>query len=459
MPSVSRREFIARIAGATAAGSLAARARGDDPVMRRPNVVVIFTDDLGYGDLGCFGHPTIHTPELDRMAAEGMKLTQFYVAAAVCTPSRAGLLTGRLPIRSGMTGNRGVLFPDSGGGLPGSEITIAQLLRDAGYATGCFGKWHLGHRKQFLPTRHGFDEYFGIPYSNDMKPCPVLDGEEVIEEPAVQETLTPRYTERAVSFIRTNRDKPFFLYVPHTYPHVPLHASPRFAGKSRRGLYGDVVEELDWSTGVVLQELRDQGLERDTLVIFTSDNGPWLTQGLAGGTAGPLRDGKESTWEGGLRVPCIAWWPGTVPAGTTSMDLSSTLDFLPTCAELAGAGVPGDRTMDGASLVPLLRGGQGTRTEMAYYRGAELDAYRVGPWKAHYVTRTGYGNDRQEHDPPLLFNLERDEGERHDVAARNPDVIERIAAAVAAHKATVEPVECQLDVPLPAGAAPGDINA
>ena len=283
---------------------------------QRPNFIIIFADDLGYGDLGCYGHPTIHTPNLDRMAGQGMRFTQFYSAASVCTPSRAALLTGRLPIRSGMcSDSRRVLFPDSAEGLPQEEVTLAEALKAQGYATACIGKWHLGHHPEYLPTRHGFDTYFGIPYSNDMRPCPLMRNEEVLEEPAEQATLTARYTEEAIGFIKAHRDEPFFLYFPHTFPHVPLFASDRFKGTSKRGLYGDVVEELDWSVGQVLKALEECDLGDRTLVVFTSDNGPWLTQSERGGSAGLLREGKGSTWEGGMREPAIAWWPGRGGSG------------------------------------------------------------------------------------------------------------------------------------------------
>jgi len=300
---------------------------------------VIFADDLGYGDLGCFGHPTIPTPNLDRMAAEGVKLTQFYSASSVCTPSRAALLTGRLPIRSGMCSDkRRVLFPNSGGGLPASEVTIAKALKTKGYATACVGKWHLGHLPKFLPTNNGFDEYFGIPYSNDMRPSPLLDGTKTVENPAKQTTLTRRYTERAIDFIGRNKDKPFFLYFPHTFPHVPLFASKTFKDKSLRGLYGDVVEELDWSVGQIRKTLRRLRLAERTLVMFTSDNGPWLIMRLRGGSAGLLRGGKGSTWEGGMREPFVAWWPGKIPAGSVGTELACTMDIFSTCLALAGVG-------------------------------------------------------------------------------------------------------------------------
>lgn len=414
-----------------------------------PNVVILFADDLGYGDLGSYGHPTIRTPELDRMAAEGMRFTQFYSTASVCTPSRAALLTGRLPIRNGMCSDqRRVLFPNSAEGLPESEITIAAALKTKGYATACIGKWHLGHLPEYLPMRHGFDSYFGIPYSNDMKPTVLMRGEEVIENPADQATLTRRYTEEALKFIRANRDRPFFLYLPHTFPHTPLFASERFTGRSLRGLYGDVVEELDWSTGEILRTLRELDLAERTLVFFTSDNGPWLIRNQAGGSAGLLREGKGSTWEGGMRVPCIAWWPGTVPAGVVTPALSSTMDLFSTSLALAGVEAPADRTIDGVDLGPVLRGeGANPRETMYFYRGETLMAIRKGPWKAHFITQGAYGpaaRQRETHDPPLLFHLEHDPSEKYNVADAHPDVIADLRAEVERHEAGLERVPSRL---------------
>jgi arylsulfatase A-like enzyme len=433
----------------------------------RPNIVVIFADDLGYGDLACYGHPTIRTPQLDRMAREGIRFTQFYSAAEVCTPSRAALLTGRLPPRSGMCSNkRRVAFPNTTGGLPDGELTIAELLKTKGYATACIGKWHLGHLPQFLPGKHGFDYSFGVPYSNDMdrvpsapmgraaflKPqidywnVPLLKNGEAIERPADQHTLTRRYTDEAIRFIQEHKDQPFFVYLPHTMPHVPLFVSEGAAGKSSRGLFGDVVEELDVNVGRLLQTLRDTGLAQRTLVVFTSDNGPWLTQGDQGGSAGLLRDGKGSTWEGGMRVPAIAWMPGTVPAGVVSQELASTLDLLPTACALAGIEPPADRPLDGYNLLPLFHGEKSPRREMFYYRGFELMAVRLGPWKAHFKTQTGYGQPQPEsHDPPLLFNLEVDPSERFNVAAANPAVLAEIRTLVDKHLAGMKSAPSQLE--------------
>jgi len=440
----------------------------------QPNFVILFADDLGYGDLGCYGHPTIRTPNLDKMAAEGMKFTNFYSAAEVCTPSRAALLTGRLPPRSGMCSNtRRVLFPDSAGGLPADEVTLAEALKAKGYTTACIGKWHLGHLPEYLPMKHGFDSFFGLPYVNDMdrvpdkgpkgRPAffepkveywnvPLMRGDKIIERPADQHTLTKRYTEDAVKFIRANKEKPFFLYLPHTMPHVPLFASKEFAGKSPRGLYGDVVEEIDWSVGEVLKALREEKLDRKTLVFFTSDNGPWLQFNEHGGSAGLLRDGKGSTWEGGMREPGIAWWPGTVPAGVTTQEMGCTMDLFVTAIKLAGGEVPNDRPIDGFDLTPLLTGkGKSPRDTMFYYRGTKLFAVRHGPWKAHFITQAAYGKDAPvEHDSPQLYHLGRDPGERTDVAKDNPEVIKQIKEIAAKHRDSMKLGEPQLEKLIPA---------
>lgn len=425
---------------------------------RPPNIIVIFADDLGYGDLGVYGHPTIQTPHLDQMAREGMKFTQFYVGASVCTPSRSALLTGRLPIRTGMSSTkRRVLFPDSGGGLPASELTIAEALKERGYATACFGKWHLGHLPQFLPTRHGFDYYYGIPYSNDMEvvkrgdpPLPLMRNEETIEAPADQTTLTRRYTEEAIAFIEANKDHPFFIYYPQTFPHVPLFVSDAFKGKSARGLYGDVVEEIDWSVGQILQALKDKGLDNNTLVVFTSDNGPWLVKNEEGGSAGLLREGKGSTFEGGMREPAIFRWPGVIPAGKTQTALATTMDLLPTAVAMAGGSLPTDRTYDGQNLLPVLKGEsrQGHET-IFYYWGRELYAIRKGPWKAHFTTHVPYrGQPHIPHDPPLLYHLDHDPSEQFDRAADHPEVVADLISEAEKHKAGVDAPPSQLEIPL-----------
>jgi arylsulfatase A-like enzyme len=400
------------------------------------------------------------------MAAEGMRFTDFYSAAEVCTPSRAALLTGRYPIRSGLCHDRyRVLRNNSKGGLPREEVTLAELLKSSGYATAMVGKWHLGHRPEHLPPHHGFDQYFGMPYSNDMLPAPdappgrdrffaenpdywrtpLIRGTNVVEAQPDQRELTRRYTTEALRFIREQRRRPFFLYLAHNFPHVPLFASGTFRGRSPAGRYGDVVEELDWSVGQVLDTLRREKLDRRTLVIFSSDNGPWLSYDHHGGSAGPLREGKGSTWEGGLRVPGLAWWPGRIPAGVVQHEVATTLDLLPTLATLAGAPLP-DRPLDGVDLTPLLLGTGGvTRPVFCYYRGATLYAARLGPWKAHFLTRSGYGPDPvATHEPPLLFHLGEDPGERWNRAATQPEVLASIVDAVARHRAGVVPAPTQL---------------
>ena len=434
---------------------------------RKPNFVVIFCDDLGYGDLSSFGHPTIHTPRLDRMAAEGQRWTDFYAAACVCTPSRAALLTGRYPVRNGMTSDkRRVLFPDSSGGLPATEITIAGALKPLGYRTAAIGKWHLGHLPEYLPTRHGFDSYFGIPYSNDMDKVektdhytladderyqaynvPLMRDEEIVERPADQRTITKRFTEETVKKIGEFKDQPFFLYLAHNLPHIPLFRSPEFKGKSAGGIYGDVIEEIDWSVGRILDALVSEGIAEHTLVVFTSDNGPWLTFKTHGGTAGLLRDGKGSTWEGGMREPTVMWWPGKLKTGIVR-ELGSTLDLLPTFLALAGGAAPADRPIDGYDLSPVLFGtGPSPRKSMFYYHDERLFAVRLGAHKAHFLTKTSYSAQKEAvvHDPPLLFDLGADPSEKYDIAAAHPDILREIQQLSESHRATIVPVENQLE--------------
>ena len=441
---------------------------------RLPNFVIIFCDDLGYGDLACFGHPTIATPHLDRMAMDGMKFTQFYSAAPVCTPSRAALMTGRLPLRNGMCSNRRrVLFPDSRGGLPANEITIAEALKTKGYATACVGKWHLGHLPAFLPAEHGFDSYVGIPYSNDMDRVvetapkgraafedpkidywnvPLMRGSEIIERPADQTTITRRYTEQAVQFIRQHKHQPFFLYFPHSMPHVPLFRSPEFADHSRRGLFGDVIEEIDWSVGQVLGALRELDLAHDTLVFFTSDNGPWLIFNEQGGSAGLLRDGKGSTWEGGMREPTLAWWPGRIKAGSVSRDVASTMDIFATLHALAGVALPTDRALDSYDLSSVLLGqGKSQRELLFYYRAYNLMAVRKGPWKMHLVTQDAYGAGSRRpvrRDPPILFNLDINpsESDAQNLAEQHPEIIDELLRDIEAHRAKLDPAPSQLEL-------------
>jgi arylsulfatase len=429
---MNRRQFLATAAGA---GLAAAQPRTE-----RPNFVVIYCDDLGYGDLGCYGHPTIRTPNLDRMAAEGMKFTQFYSASSVCSPSRAALLTGRYSIRSGVTQ---VFWPYSNDGLPVSEITIAQGLKTAGYRTACVGKWHLGHRKPFLPTSRGFDRYFGIPYSNDMgkesaptaafraqfPPTPIYRDERVIEEGPDQTQITRRYTEESIAFLKESRNQPFFLYLAHSMPHTPIFASERFRGKSPRGLYGDVVEEIDWSVGEILRTLRELGLEQKTLVMFSSDNGPWLLRELEGGSAGSLRGGKNSTWEGGFREPGIFRWPGRIPAGVTTNAFATTMDLLPTFFNLAGVDTPKDRELDGADIRDvLLKNGPGREPLMFYWAAAGLHAVRKGPWKLRSAPE----------EYAELYQLDRDPSEKFNVARDNEPIVAELSDLLARHRAAVK---------------------
>jgi arylsulfatase A-like enzyme len=443
----------------------------EGPPARPPNVVLIVADDLGWGDLASFGHPTIRTPHLDRMAREGQRWTSFYAAAPYCTPSRAGLLTGRLPVRSGMASEvRTVLYPDSTGGLPASEVTIAEMLKGRGYATAIVGKWHLGHRPEYLPQRHGFDSYFGIPYSNDMdatadspgtridKPkseyfnVPVYRDGAVVERPAQQSTITRRYVEESIRFIEANRERPFFLYLAHTMPHVPLFADAPFAGRSPRGPYGDVVEEIDGGVGRVLETLAGLGLDRQTLVVFSSDNGPWRGQHGLGGSAGLLRDGKGTTFEGGVRVPALFWWPGSI-APAVVREMGSLLDLMPTLATLARAPLPAGRVLDGYDLSPVLRGtGRSQRNRYLYYRSATLQAVRSGPFKLHFFTRPDGNDERpQRVDPPWLFDLDQDPGEQYDIAAKRPDVVAELRRMADAHLRGVQPAEDQVAKREPAG--------
>lgn len=428
------------------------------------NIVIIYADDLGYGDLGCYGSPVIRTPHLDRMADEGLRFTDFYSGAEVCTPSRAALLTGRYPLRSGMSGTRRVLFPNSKGGLPATEITLAEALKTAGYATAHIGKWHLGIHEGARPQDQGFDETYGLPYSNDMdalqgsgpsgSPTPKQDGwnvplihnGQIIEQPADQTTLTRRYTEQAVKFIRATQSKPFFLYFAHTFPHVPMFASPEFKGKSRAGIYGDAVEEIDWSVGQVLEALRKTGLAENTLVVFSSDNGPWLVMGNQGGSAGLLRDGKGSTWEGGMRVPGIAWMPGKIKPAITSQQ-ASVLDLFPTALALANATKPAGVSLDGVDLAPLLfQGKRLPERPFFYYRGNTLFACRLGEWKAHFHTHNNSSPSKTEdHAPPLLFHLGFDPSEKRNVATNHLEVIARIEAAVKNHQVGIVAVSPQLE--------------
>jgi arylsulfatase A-like enzyme len=403
--------------------------------------VIIFADDLGYGDVGSFGATDIRTPHLDRMAAEGLRFTSFYSVSPVCSPSRAGLLTGRYPIRMGI---HEVFFPDSWTGIDAEEITLAEALRAQGYVTGHIGKWHLGHHAQYLPLQNGFDEYFGIPYSNDMAGVVYLRGNDVEEFQVDQRFTTKRYTEESLDFIDRHRNEPFFLYLAHSMPHVPLYASPDFAGKSRRGLYGDVVEEIDWSVGRILAKLEEHRLAEHTLVVFTSDNGPWLAMADHGGSAGALREGKQFTFEGGMRVPTIARWTGRVAPGRTYEGLATMMDWFPTMLNLAAAPLPGDRTIDGEDLTAVLNGtGKRAAETLAYYMNGELRAFRSGRWKLKLPyagnPQAGWRQPVAAHDT-LLFNLFDDPGETNNVVSAYPDTLDRIIAEMHSFVGALGPV-------------------
>lgn len=407
----------------------------------KPNFVLIFIDDMGYGDIGPFGSTKNRTPNLDRMAAEGMKLTSFY-AAPVCSASRAQLLTGSYAPRVSVPG---VFFPAGGKGLNPKEHTVADYLKESGYATACFGKWHLGDQPDFLPTRHGFDTYFGIPYSNDMgrtatetgkRVHPLMQDETVSEllEDEGQRRITREYTEHSIAFIeqKSASGKPFFLYLPHTAMHVPLYPHPDFAGKSGNGTYGDWVEEVDWSVGQVLDTLRRLGIAENTLVLFTSDNGPWASKGKAGGESGPLRGSKGGTLEGGVREPTLAWWPGTIAARSTSDAIAGTTDVLPTFVSLAGGTLREDIRIDGVNIAPLLLGESDSTPREAwyYFQGNNLQAVRSGPWKLALTAQSiGMGFREQPSDirtSGRLYHLDQDLGETTDVAAANPKVVRRL---------------------------------
>lgn len=409
----------------SACNSGGGREASGDP----PNVVIIYCDDLGYGDLACFGSETIRTPNIDRLATGGMKFTEFYSASPVCSPSRAALLTGRIPQRMGINA---VFFPRSFTGMPVDEITIAELLKDRGYATGIVGKWHLGHRHEFLPLQRGFDEYFGIPYSNDMRSAVYLDGNRVVDFNPDQHYTTRTYTEKALDFIRRRRQagEPFFLYLAHSMPHVPIYASPEFEGRSGHGLYTDVIEEIDWSVGEVLNTLEEEGLKDNTLVVFSSDNGPWIVMKEQGGSAGELREGKMYTFEGGQRVPTLAMWPGVIPGGSEYTDMALMMDWFPTIAELSGATLPGDRDYDGESLLPVLKGEITAKPrEFLYFNGRRLHAYRNGDWKLKLPFEGFHGARYRQgvlpHDT-LLFNLKQDPGEQNDLYAQHPEKVSEL---------------------------------
>ena len=428
-----------------------------------PNVVVIFIDDMGYADLGCFGATEFETPNLDKMATEGMRFTNFYSSTGVCSASRASLMTGCYCDRVSV---RGAYGPQSKEGLNPNETTIAEMLKPLGYKTAIFGKWHLGRPTEFLPLQQGFDEYFGIPYSNDMwpvdydgiavkdkevvtkprkreyPPLPLMEGNEKVKEVWTLEEqgeLTTLYTERAVDFINRNKENPFFLYVPHSMVHVPIAVSEKFKGKSKQGLYGDVVMEVDWSVGEIVKALKENSIDENTLVIFTSDNGPWMNYGNHAGLATPLREGKGSVWEGGHREPCVMWWPGKIEAGKTIDKIASTIDVLPTIAEITGATLP-EKKIDGVSFLPILNGEDVvTRDEFWCYYGGGLRAIRKGDWKLYFPhtyrsyldVEPGMDGFPGPYNPTtltkiVLYNLKNDISETTDVSSENPEIVEQL---------------------------------
>jgi len=423
------------------------RPAGDRP----PNLVMIFIDDMGYADIGPFGATGYETPHLDRMARDGRVFTDFYVTQAVCSASRAGLLTGCYNVRVGILG---ALSHGANHGIDAGEMTLAEVAKQRDYATACFGKWHLGHHPKFLPTSHGFDEYFGLPYSNDMWPfhptagkrfpdLPLIEGTKVIDAKVTgedQRQLTTQYTKKAVRFIEHNKDRPFFLYMPHSMVHVPLFVSDKFKGTTERGLYGDVVAEIDWSVGQVLAALQEHDLQDNTLVIFTSDNGPWLSYGDHAGSAGPLREGKGTMFDGGCREPTVMYWPGKIPAGSVCHTPAMTIDILPTFAKLIGAKLP-RHPIDGKDIWPLISGQPGAKSpHQAYYfyYGRQLQAMRMGPWKLHFPHgyRTLGGREGGSGGTPVayqqakiglsLFNLQDDIGEENNVLEQQPQIVEKM---------------------------------
>jgi arylsulfatase A len=449
-----RRDFLKSTVIAAVGVSLTRLAcrTNESAAAEQPNIILMMTDDQGYQDVGCFGAEGFSTPHLDELAKNGTRFTDFYVGAPVCTPSRAALLTGCYPQRVGLpdvVGPKGPAWTKKlwNIGLSQEEVTVADMLKQQGYATACFGKWHLGHLPEFLPTRHGFDEYFGLPYSNDMCPdnspewpdLPLMEGEQVIQLNPDQSKLTTRYTERAVQFIEKNKDRPFFIYLAHSMPHVPLAVSEKFKGKSARGLYGDVIMEIDWSVGRIVDVLKKQNLEKKTIVIFISDNGPWLVYGDHAGSAAPLREGKFTTFDGGQRVPCIMSFPGRIPGGRICHEMITEMDILPTLAHLAAGRLP-EAKIDGLDIWQVISGELGTKSPheaFYFYMSHSLEAVRSGRWKLHFahpyqtVDKQGAGgkpgHSIQARIEQSLFDLENDIQERKNVADQHPDIVERLS--------------------------------
>lgn len=425
----------------------------------KPNIVIVFCDDLGYSDIQCFGAEGFETPHIDQLANEGRIFTDLYSASSVCSPSRAALLTGSHPVRIGIPS---VLFPPRNGvekevsltGLNSEEETLPELLKEVGYNTACVGKWHIGHREEFMPLNHGFDEYFGLPYSNDMRPerskaypdLPLLSGIDTVELNPDQSTLTTRYTEYAVDFIKRNKKEPFFLYLPHSMPHIPLYVSDKFAGKSEKGIYGDVIMEIDWSVGQIMKTLKKLKLRDNTIVIFTSDNGPWIAAGEHGGSARPLREGKFEIFDGGLKVPCVMSWPAKIPQGTVSDEMCSTMDLLPTLVNIAGGRMPKE-TIDGLDIQDLLYGVEGANTPheaLYFYQGRNLYSMRSGDWKCHRehpyktVVKPGEngktGKYAKKHLSVSLFDVKNNPQEFQNVADQHPEIVDSLLKMMDAYE-------------------------
>ena len=394
---------------------------------QKPNIVYIFADDLGYGDLSCYGAKDINTPNIDQIAKQGIKFTEFYSASSVCSPSRAALLTGRYPQRMGINT---VFFPESFTGIPDTEITIPEILKEKGYATGIVGKWHLGHHYQYLPLQQGFDEYFGIPYSNDMESVVYMRGNEVESYKVKQQYITKTYTKEAQKFITKNKDNSFFLYIAHSMPHVPLYASEEFIGTSKRGLYGDVVQELDWSVGQILKSLREHGILENTLIVFSSDNGPWLAMKEDGGSAGDLREGKTFTFDGGMKVPTVAMWKNRIPQGIINTEVASQMDWFPTIANITGSSIPKGLVIDGLDISKVLTDkGNRKNSDLLFLDGKQLQGYRSGQWKVKLPYKGFRGNKWKQfvkaHDT-LLFNLNTDPGEKNNLFEKYPEKAKEI---------------------------------
>ena len=428
--------------------------------LKKPNFIIIFTDDLGYGDLGSYGHPTIKTPHLDQMAKEGMRFTQFYVGSSICTPSRAALLTGKLPVQTGMYGKRSVLFPDNAGGLDPKEITIASALKKYDYKTACIGKWHLGHLKKYMPLNHGFDLFYGIPYSNDMRPegkwdyardnfppLPFLDGHDTIGVSLDQGNFIEMFTQKSVDFVHQNKNNPFFLYLAHTAPHTPLVLKDENKDLSMRGAYGDVVEEIDRSVGKILKTLKDLKIAENTFVIFTSDNGPWGWANIDGGSSGLLKGNKGSVYEGGYRVPAIAWMPGRIPEITTTA-LASTLDFFPTLVSLAG-GEYDKKSLDGVDISKTFFENSNVRSDIHYYRQDTLIALRHKEWKMYIKDPNPWDDGPTQKDMPLLYNVEQDPSEKYDIAKSNQKIISMLEDISLDHIQSIKKTPSQYEQILP----------